>query len=611
MKSLYHYRKERHYPKPPEVIWPFVADTARINELSSSPIYQVEERPDAQGRIHRFASAGLGPLRLRWEDGYSEWQENRRIVQVRDFQNGPMRRFQAAVELFPEGTGSRLVFSSDIELVGVLGWLARKSGQIDREGDKRLGVIEKLIAEAEAHHRIPGSSEEPAVTAAARRRLETLIGRLESDPASHGLARKLDDFLLHAPVVALRAICPLSMARAWGADREEAVELFLAAQRLGILVMSWDLLCPRCRGAKSYVRHLHELPDGAHCSSCNIDYQRDFTRNVELTFHPEPWLRPLPKGELCLLGQGSTPHVRFQAEVTAHATKAFAVTLPSGPYRFRTIEAGAEVDAQIGDDGAIPEIVAWNGDLLLRSPSHKGEFVIHNDTDQPLFFVIEDRAWAKDALTGERVISMPAFRRLCPEQLLRPGDEVEISRVAIIFTDLQGSTKLYDKLGDAAAYRLVRDHFAYLSERVARHHGFIVKTVGDAVMAAFHDPADAVRAVLAMQEEVDSFNRGREDAGIVLKLGLHAGACIAVTAGELLDYFGSTVNTASRLEHQCGGGEAIISHAVLSDPEAREALAGRHFVEDSASLRGLAEPAQFVRLSATTDETASFEIASS
>jgi class 3 adenylate cyclase len=604
MKSLYHYRKERHYPKPPEVIWPFVADTARINELSGSPIYQVEERPDAQGRIHRFASAGLGPLRLRWEDGYSEWQENRRIVQVRDFQNGPMRRFQAAVELFPEGTGSRLVFSSDIELVGVLGWLARKSGQIDREGDKRLGVIEKLIAEAEAHHRIPGSSEEPAVTAAARRRLETLIGRLESDPASHGLARKLDDFLLHAPVVALRAIRPLSMARAWGADREEAVELFLAAQRLGILVMSWDLLCPRCRGAKSNVRHLHELPDGAHCSSCNIDYQRDFTRNVELTFHPEPWLRPLPKGELCLLGQGSTPHVRFQAEVTAHATKAFAVTLPSGPYRFRTIEAGAEVDAQIGDDGAIPEIVAWNGDLLLRSPSHKGEFVIHNDTDQPLFFVIEDRAWAKDALTGERVIAMPAFRRLCPEQLLRPGDDVEISRVAIVFTDLQGSTKLYDALGDAAAYRLVRDHFAFLSERVTRHHGFIVKTVGDAVMAVFHDPADAVRAVLAMQDEVASFNRGRADAGIVLKLGLHAGACIAVTAGEVLDYFGSTVNTASRLEHQCGGGEVIISHAVLTDPEAREALAGRHFTEDSAALRGLTEPVHFVRLSAAM-ETAS------
>ena len=598
MKSLYQYRKERHYEKPPEVIWPFVADTARLNALAGSPVYQVQERADADGRIHRFATAGLGPLRLRWEDGYSEWQENRRIVQVRDFQNGPMRRFRAAVELYPEGTGSRLVYSSDIEFVGVLGWLARKSGQIDREGDRRLAVIEKLIAEAEAHHRIPGSSDQPVVKPAARRRLETLIAELARQPASHGLAPKLADFLLHAPVVALRAIRPLAMARIWGADREETVEVFLAAQRLGILVMSWDLLCPRCRGAKSNVRHLHELPEGAHCSSCNIDYQREFTRNVELTFHPEPWLRPLPKGELCLLGQGSTPHVRFQAEVTAHATKTFAVTLPPGPYRFRTIEAGAEVDAHVGDDGAIPEVVAWNRDILLRSPTHKGEFVIHNDTDRPLFFVIEDRAWAKDALTGERVIAMPAFRRLCPEQLLRPGDEVEISRVAIVFTDLQGSTKLYDALGDTAAYRLVRDHFAFLSERVTRHHGFIVKTVGDAVMAAFNDPADAVRAVLAMLDEVASFNRGRSDAGIVLKLGLHAGACIAVTAGEVLDYFGSAVNTASRLEHQCGGGEAIISQAVLHDPEAREALAGRDCVEDSAALRGLTEPVRFVRVNA-------------
>ena len=491
-----------------------------------------------------------------------------------------MRRFQAAVELYPDGTGSRLVYSSDIELVGVLGWLAKQSGQIDREGDKRLAVVEKLIAEAEAVHRIPGSSDEPAVKPAARRRLEALTAALERDPASHGLAQKLSDFLLHAPVVALRAIRPLSMARVWSADREDTVELFLAAQRLGILVMSWDLLCPRCRGAKSNVRQLHELPEGAHCMSCNIDYQRDFTRNVELTFHPERWLRPLPKGELCLLGQGSTPRVRFQAEVTAHADQDIRRDAAAGPALFRTIEAGAEVDAHIGDDGAILGVVAWNGDILLRSPSHRREFVIHNDTDHPLFFVIEDRAWAKDALTGERVISMPAFRRLCPEQLLRPGDEVEIGRVANVFTDLQGSTKLFEKLGDAAAYRLVRDHFAFLSERVTRHHGFIVKTVGDAVMAAFDDPADAVRAVLAMQDEVASFNRGREDAGIVLKLGLHLGACIAVTAGDVLDYFGSAVNTASRLEHQCRGGEAIISQAVLTDPESREALAGRHFASE-------------------------------
>ena len=597
MKSLYRYRQERHYPKPPEAIWPFVADTARINELSGSPIYQVEERADADGRVRRLASVGIGPIRLRWEDGYSAWQENRRIFQVREFRNGPIRRFEAAVDLHPDGTGSRVVYSSDIECAGVLGWLALKSGQFDREGNKRLAVIEKLIAEGDLPDHVPGSSTEEAARPAVRRRLATLIAELDRDPASHGLAPKLSDFVLHAPVVALRAMRPLALARSWHADPQQTVELFLAAQRLGILVMGWDLLCPRCRGAKSSVKHLHDLPQGAHCSSCNIDYGRDFTRNVELTFHPEPWLRPLPKGELCLLGQGSTPHVRFQAEVAPQARKSFAVTLAPGPYRFRTIEAGGEADAQVDDD-IIPEVAANGAGIVLRTPGHKGEFVVSNDTDRPLFFVIEDRDWAKDALTGELVIAMPAFRRLCPEQLLRPGDEVEIGRVAIVFTDLQGSTKMYDQLGDASAYRLVRDHFAYLSERVARHHGFIVKTVGDAVMAAFHDPADAVRAVLSMQDEVADFNRGRSDAGIVLKLGLHQGACIAVTAGDVLDYFGSTVNTASRLEHQCRGGETIISAAVLADPEAREALNGRDLTEDSATLRGLNEPVRFVRVGA-------------
>jgi class 3 adenylate cyclase len=119
-------------------------------------------------------------------------------------------------------------------------------------------------------------------------------------------------------------------------------------------------------------------------------------------------------------------------------------------------------------------------------------------------------------------------------------------------------------------------------------------------MAAFYDPADAIRAVLSIQDDVESFNRGRSDSGIILKLGLHLGSCIAVTAGGLLDYFGSTVNTASRLEHQCRGGEVIISEAVLADTEARETLNGRTITEDSATLRGLNEPVRFVRVGAAS-----------
>jgi len=596
--SVFRYRRERHFAKPPEAIWPFVGDTARVNAIVGSPLYRVEERADAEGRVRRYATAGIGPLQLKWRESFGQWQQNRRATQIRDFMNGPMRHFEASFEVEPEGTGSRLVFSGEMECAGVLGWMGRRFGILERSMDQRLAALEKLIAEADQPGHVSGTLAAETVKPAARRRLEALIGELDRDPASHGLAPKLADYLLHAPDLALRGIRPLAMAQFWHATETDTVELFLAAHRRGILGMGWDLLCPRCRGAKSRVEHLHDLPKGAHCSSCNIDYDRDFTRNVELTFHPEPWLRTLPEGELCMLGQGSTPHVKLQAEVAAHSSKNFAVTLQPGRYRFRTVEPGGEADADIGGDGLIPEVSIRGGDIFLAKPGRRHELLAHNDTDRPLFFVIEDRNWARDALTGESVIAMPAFRRLCPEQLLRPGDDVEIGRVAIVFTDLQGSTKMYEELGDATAYHLVRDHFAFLSERVQRHNGFVVKTVGDAVMAAFHDPADAVRAVLSIQDEVASFNRGRSDGGIVLKLGLHLGPCIAVTAGDVLDYFGSAVNTASRLEHQCGGGEVIISEAVLADPEAREALKGRAATEDAATLRGLSEPVRFVRVGA-------------
>jgi class 3 adenylate cyclase len=596
MRTICRYRRERRFPQPPEVVWPIVADTARINELSGTPPYSVEEELDKDGRVRRIARAELGPLTIRWEEGFSEWQENRRMVQRRDFRSGPLGRFEARLELFPDGTGTRAVFESDVECLGLLGLAANLLGVITREGDKRLAAIERLIREAGDSDGAAGSSERDLVEPAGRARLDALARPLEADPAAHRLAPKLLDLLHHAPDVALRSLRPLALARAWKVEGDAVIELFLAAQARGILTMGWDLLCPRCRGAKAHVRFLHELPKGAHCPSCNIDYERDFTRNVELAFRPEPWVRVLPQGEYCLLGQGSTPHVKLQAEVKAGQSAAFVLSLPPGAYRFRTVEAGPAADAELGADGMIPELHWVEAGVELGTPGRKGELFIRNDTGRARFFVVEDRGWAKDALTGERVIALPAFRRLCPEQLLRPGDDAEIGSVTIMFTDIKGSTQLYQQLGDATAYRLVRDHFAFLSERVQRHNGFIVKTVGDAVMAAFHDPADAVRAALSIQDEVAAFNRSRGDAPIVLKLGLHAGACIAVTTADVLDYFGSTVNAASRLEQQCRGGEIVLSAAVLADAAARRAIAGRNAVEDEMVLRGLSGPIRFSRI---------------
>ncbi|MFL5159484.1 MAG: adenylate/guanylate cyclase domain-containing protein [Microvirga sp.] len=73
----------------------------------------------------------------------------------------------------------------------------------------------------------------------------------------------------------------------------------------------------------------------------------------------------------------------------------------------------------------------------------------------------------------------------------------------MLFTDLKGSTDLYDRIGDLNALSLVQQHFERLRDVTVRHGGAIIKTIGDAVMAAFVEPADAVRAALAMLQDME------------------------------------------------------------------------------------------------------------
>ena len=213
--------------------------------------------------------------------------------------------------------------------------------------------------------------------------------------------------------------------------------------------------------------------------------------------------------------------------------------------------------------------------------------------------VLESRAWVADALTGHQATTLQAFRDLFATDTLRPGDEVAIAQIALLFTDLKGSTALYERIGDGAAYHLVRDHFAFLGERVRVHRGAIVKTIGDAVMAAFAEPADAIRAALTVQHEVAAFNAKQEGEGIAIKMGVHAGHCIQVTLNDRLDYFGSMVNLAARVQGLAEGGEIVLTRALAEDPTVVAVIgpaAGPTVTWEPVRVRGFDTPVEVVRL---------------
>ena len=171
-----------------------------------------------------------------------------------------------------------------------------------------------------------------------------------------------------------------------------------------------------------------------------------------------------------------------------------------------------------------------------------------------------------------------------------------MKRLALLFTDLQGSTALYDRIGDMKAFDLVRLHFGYLRECIWRNSGALVKTIGDAVMASFVDPLDALRAALDMRAEIARFNADAGSDLIHLKIGLHAGACLAVTLNDRLDYFGQTVNIAARVQALSGADEIVVTDDVLSLPGARELVAGLKIDSSAVELRGIAGEVRIHRL---------------
>jgi class 3 adenylate cyclase len=192
-----------------------------------------------------------------------------------------------------------------------------------------------------------------------------------------------------------------------------------------------------------------------------------------------------------------------------------------------------------------------------------------NATDVDQTFQLERTAWSDQASTAADVTALQVFRDLFASEVVRPGEEISIGSVTLMFTDLRDSTRLYRKIGDASAFGRVREHFQVLEQAIALEGGAIVKTMGDSVMATFRHPIAALRAVWNAQTKIAEYG----EPMLWLKVGIHKGPCIVVNLNDRLDYFGSTVNIAARLPAFSQGGELVFTEEINNEPEVQEFLA--------------------------------------
>lgn len=592
LSRQYHFE----FAHPAETLWRIVSDTARWGEASGFPRYQASEKLQDDGRVNIYGTVDIAGFKITWQEPPANWISPHWFEQRRTTVKGPIAEMATSASIEDNDESSKLSIELRFDVRNVAGkfiaqrLLSAYQGKI--EG--MLSDADRLIREEQGDLFL--SSYKPSKSATQR---AELLGRQIADsPYEHGLVKKLIHFLLSRQEVDLWSIRPLAIARRWRVPAHKVAELFLQSVRAGLLESRWDILCPRCRISNARNSNMSDLPKGVHCEACNIDFETEFARNVELSFSPSPVIRPIEYGFYCRSGPGVTPHIKGQCSLQPGESRSFPLMLHHGEYRLRTLEAGDEITISWSQDN-FPHICIRNDTVEIDGDSPVAEIRMSNFGQHQRTVVIEELNWMTDILTAQQVMTMQAFRDLFSDQVLRPGDEVSIRNISFMFTDLVNSSAIFRQLGDAEAYHLVREHFSDLNEIVREHEGSIVKTVGDGIHAAFLLPENALRAAIAIQRAMPGFNERLKLNDVAIRIGLHFGNSIAVTLNDRLDYYGEVVNLAARLEGQGAGGDITMSRIFSDDPAIAEILQDYKLHRKQASVKGAVEPVPIVQISSS------------
>jgi class 3 adenylate cyclase len=174
------------------------------------------------------------------------------------------------------------------------------------------------------------------------------------------------------------------------------------------------------------------------------------------------------------------------------------------------------------------------------------------------------------------------------EEFLGEGEEAVAAAapsglVTILFTDVEGSTALTQRLGDAKAQEILRTHNTIVRGALRAHSGSEIKHTGDGIMASFTSASRALECAIAIQRAFAQHNESNPDMPIRVRIGLNAGEPVA----EEEDLFGTAVQLAARIAAKAEGGEVLASDVV------RQLAMGKGFLfsdRGDVALRGFEDP---------------------
>ncbi|MBL8993031.1 MAG: adenylate/guanylate cyclase domain-containing protein, partial [Spirochaetia bacterium] len=435
------------FPVSMEALWPHLADTSTFNKRLGLPEMKFREE---NGRL-QGESVNLR-VRSVWEEVPWEWEYGSYLSNMRVYSKGFGKAVRSvySVEKLPSG-GVRLFVYFGWVLGGILGRLLLPQSM--RWLEKRYdAVLNEIVARLTRKVILPPPEPPPVLSPASIRRLEAARQELLRKKNPEKIVDRVLEWLRTCPDNELLRIRPRELAQKWGVEERGLLGVFLHATRQGALVLTWDVVCPHCRGVRRELLNLSEIPEKEECEACGIDFSATGLHAVEITFRVHPSIRVVEPRLYCAAEPATKPHIVFKKKLLSGETQIHPTIFPAGPYRLR-LEGEKSYSLLELRDESKEKKVSWktNAGPFEASAHSAPDLALENVDASERIFVVEENRADQNALRPGDLFTFQDFRDLFSEQSVSPDLQLELGIQTVLFTDLVGSSRFYHTVGDAAA----------------------------------------------------------------------------------------------------------------------------------------------------------------
>jgi class 3 adenylate cyclase len=443
----------------------------------------------------------------------------------------------------------------------------------------------------------------------------------------------LGEYIRNASDSQLFRINPIAFGAFCGLSEQEAIDLFIHSAKVGLFDFSYNLLCLACGGVTHSHYQLDEINnDDFYCAVCNMHLPTAIDDQVEVSFTISASIKKLDLNPSDNLENYLTYHFSANIEkapellstrnnlikgyIFIEPDKYEIITLNGEAHRSFQLasieknsscfihfdkqgkELAGSLEINIHPKGIAPgELHVAEGVYSIRinnlTKFGVGIVLIAPDIEKIMAVLEKHPNVIKPFFTAKMLLNNQRFRELFRIQQLSENLNLNVQNLTIVFTDLKGSTDMFDKAGDMYAHKIIQEHFKVLTDSVRKYSGAVIKTMGDAIMASFSSPLEGFMAALDMLQAINQLNHKIKDSHYKLgiKIGINSGPALAVLADERLDYFGQSVNIAARVQALANEGEIWITDSVFQTSNINHYILeqGYSYQKHYARLKGVGQ----------------------